>query len=303
MQLTLDSSVSHGEVATPPPGHSELWLRARDDYPLAASLFEPIEADEGRVALIASAMACRRQLYEPFARYLNRRGWTVVTFDYRGIGDSRHTHPIQLDAGLIDWAEKDIAGVLDWIHHYLSPRHLVVVAHSIGGQIMGLAPNHERLSAMLTVGSGKVYWQHWEGLLRYGVRASWLAVPHLVRCLGYFPRWLANAEEDLTAEMLLDWWRWAAQPGYRDAAGTCLAQRFAAFTSPILALSFADDRVWAPPATVEALLEIYANARSVHHHLHPDELGLARVGHSGFFAPEIGAQLWDWAASWLEEPS
>jgi predicted alpha/beta hydrolase len=67
----------------------DITFPAADGYALGATLFLPRGAKQHAV-LISSATAVPRNIYRKFAGYLARRGFAVPTYDYRGIGDSRH---------------------------------------------------------------------------------------------------------------------------------------------------------------------------------------------------------------------
>lgn len=60
---------------------------AADGYRLAAREYSAAGVPVGAV-LIVSAMAVPQSFYADLARWLARQGWQVVTFDYRGTGDS-----------------------------------------------------------------------------------------------------------------------------------------------------------------------------------------------------------------------
>ena len=64
-------------------------LTARDGYRLGATLFRPA-ASNGRAVMIMAATGVPQEYYAKFAAFLAERGFTVLTFDYRGIGRSRH---------------------------------------------------------------------------------------------------------------------------------------------------------------------------------------------------------------------
>ena len=65
----------------------ERRIEAPDGHPLAVTLFHP-DTPVGLSVLIGSATGAPRRYYANFARHLAARGCTVVSFDYRGIGDS-----------------------------------------------------------------------------------------------------------------------------------------------------------------------------------------------------------------------
>ena len=95
-------------------------IAARDGYALAASVFVPEGTPAGAV-LINSATAVPRKIYRGFAGYLARRGCAVLTYDYRGTGDSRqkalvgYNQPRSLvgfKASMSDWAALDVTAAV-----------------------------------------------------------------------------------------------------------------------------------------------------------------------------------------------
>lgn len=278
----------------------DVRIPALDGLPLGATLFEP--ASRARQAVIvAPATGVKRQRYRSFARFLAGRGWWVVTFDYRGIGDSRTGDLRNLPHTMREWGSKDIAGVIAWIERHRSPSRLVAAAHSVGGQVLPFAPNHDRVRALVAIGCQKGYWKLWRGLDRYKCLAFWRALPIAVRTLGYLPMGFADCE-DLPPQVALEWCRWGLHPDFIDAHGTSLSHYHAAFTAPILAYSFADDP-FAPAPAVRRLLEFYRRAPREHRHLHPSQLGVETFGHSGFFTHRAAESLWHEVCDWFARPA
>ena len=96
----------------------DITVPAMDGYPLAATLFLPRGAKRHAV-LINSATAVPRRLYRGFAGYLARRGCAVLTYDYRGTGDSRQQAPtgsnqpkslVGFNASMSDWGRAGYFG-------------------------------------------------------------------------------------------------------------------------------------------------------------------------------------------------
>jgi predicted alpha/beta hydrolase len=50
------------------------------------------------------AMGTTQKYYAAFARWLARQGFLVVTFDYRGTGQSRTGNLREFKADILDWA-------------------------------------------------------------------------------------------------------------------------------------------------------------------------------------------------------
>lgn len=275
---------------------TDFQITTRDRMVLAATLYQGDAASGSQVALIAPATGARRTRYARFASFLAAQGWSVVTFDYRGIGGSRQQPEGTPAPTMQAWGELDLADVITWIHEHHRPSRLVAVTHSIGGQLLALAPNHHLVDAMVAVGVQKGYWRLWPGPRKYGVYLFFkLYIPLCVALFGRLPLRMA-ALDDLPPGVALDWARWCQYDDFLDAGRQSLRERFSRFRAPILALSFEDDIYFAPREAVDSLMErYYVNAPCLRCHIIPAAHGLEEVGHSGFFDREDFPQRW-----WLE---
>src|SRR5512134_3666946 len=105
---------------------TDFHLITADGFQLAATLFEPT-ASNRRVVLINSAMGVKRGYYARYAEFLMERGFTVLTYDYRGIGDSRTTSMRGFSADLWDWGIRDQDAALAYlIEHFPDYNFLLV---------------------------------------------------------------------------------------------------------------------------------------------------------------------------------
>ncbi len=274
---------------------SGLRIPALDGFELAATLYEPGTGPGGSVVLISSATAVKRGYYDAYARHLAGEGFTVVTYDYRGIGGSRPERLAGFRACMRDWGQLDLAGVLDWIGLHLRPRLLLTVGHSAGGQLVGLAEPNWRISALLTVGSQSGWWAHWPAPARYKLAAQWYAMPVITRLFGYLPG-AFGTKEDLPGGVAREWARWGRRPRYLFEDG--LEEGFARFRAPLFAYSFSDD-TYAPRPAVESLLDAYSGADITHRHLSPADVGTREIGHFGFFRERFRDTLWRESTAWL----
>ena len=102
----------------------DITFPAADGYLLGATLFLPRTGARHHAVLINSATAVPRKIYRGFAAYLARRGCAVLTYDYRGIGDSRrravtgYNQPKSLvgfKATMADWAALDVTAAVAWM--------------------------------------------------------------------------------------------------------------------------------------------------------------------------------------------
>jgi predicted alpha/beta hydrolase len=121
----------------------------------------------------------------------------------------------------------------------------------------------------------------------------------VVRALGYLPGWLGLGE-DLPKGVFLEWTNWVMKPRYffDDPTLDALAN-FPRYSGALRAVGFSDDP-WAPPATIDLLVERFSGAQIERLHIRPPDVGAERIGHFGFFRPEHRNTLWRQAAEWLE---
>ena len=278
-----------------------LRITAADGYPLAATLFEAVKRN-GITVQINSAYAVPREYYAAYARYLAAQGFTVLTHDYRGIGGSR-TYGWRDDAPTLrDWGERDVPAVIDWLKARYPKQQLVHVGHSIGGQLLGLAPNNHKVAALLTISSQAAYWKLFD--FPYNLLAwAWFhaVVPGVTFASAIVPALRRNGF-DAPRGAALQWARWGRNPHYiSDERGEPLREHFHRYTGRVRLYHITDDHEFAPRRAVEALAGFYANAQVEVVHRTPSDWRRKHIGHFGFFRASMPREAWRETARWLAD--
>lgn len=271
-------------------------VAAADGSLLAATLYPAGDTDT--VVLINSATAVPRRFYQRFAKYIQDHGWHVVTYDYRGIGDSKPPSLRGFEARMRDWALLDMTAMIEWITSELAPGRLFVVGHSFGGQSVGMLENAHRVDAVVAVSAQSGYWGVQGGREPLKVRIIvTILIPLLARLFGYFP-WSRFARgEDLPKGVALEWAAWCRNRNYLLDDQTLPLERYKTFAAPILACSIEDDD-WGTSRAVDEMMRAYENV--TRRHLRPSDYGLSRLQHMGYFR-EGSERLWQEAIAWLDE--
>lgn len=268
-------------------------ISAADGYALGGTLFE---GGQGPVVVVNGATGVHQRYYARFATWLAEQGATVVTYDYRGIGESRPFRLRGFDARLRDWGQQDVEGVLQFARRRFPGRALTVVGHSVGGQLLGLAPSIAHVTRAVTVAAQSGYWGHWPAPSRVAFAGLWYGLmPLTTRAVGFFPGQLGIGEH-LPHGVALEWARWCRSAGY--LADHLPTDGYARLTAPVLAFSFTDD-AYAPKAAVDWLHQLYTAAPVERRHLDPEGVGARRVGHFGFFRDRFRESLWTPVAAHL----
>jgi predicted alpha/beta hydrolase len=286
----------------------DISFPATDGYLLGATLFLP-RAAKRHAVLINSAAAVPRKIYRGFAGYLARQGCAVLTYDYRGTGDSRQKSLVGYNqmkslagfkASMSDWAALDVTAAVAWMRERYRDLPLNYVGHSFGGQALGLLPNNAEVSRALLIAAQAGYWKLMASPERYRVYAmlNFVGTP-LTRLLGYAPGW-SGLGLDLPKGVFLQWVGWVRNKRYLfDDPALKALQNFPHFQGAMRALCVADDP-WATRPAVELLCSGFTAARPEILTITPAEVGAAKIGHFGFFRPEHRDTLWRGAAEWIQ---
>jgi predicted alpha/beta hydrolase len=286
----------------------DITIPAKDGYPLGATLFLPRGVKQ-RAVLISSATATPRKIYRGFAGYLARRGFAVLTYDYRGIGGSRqksiegYNRPKSLagfKATMSDWAALDAAAAVIWMRERYRALPLSFVGHSFGGQVFGLLPNNTEVSRALLIASQAAYWRLMSSPERYRVFAALnFVLTPLTLLLGYAPGRIGLGE-DLPKGVFQQWVGWVMSPRYMftDPALPGLSN-FEKYRGAMRAIYLSDDP-WATRPAVELLCSGFSAIAPDIVEVAPADVGARKIGHFGFFRPEHRDTLWRGAAEWLE---
>ena len=217
------------------------------------------------VVVLAGATGVRRNVYTPFAEHLASQGWQVFTFDARGIAASTMQHSRKEAACMRDWGRLDLDAVLRCAaDQWGGWEGVILVGHSSGGHLAGLAPALKNVPRMLLVASGTCNWRlyprrQWPRLL-----VTWyLAVPALVALYGYLPAW-AGVGMDLPKGVARDWRNWSVAPDYLFSDSSLDVSGYFSYSGQVHAISMADDLGYSPPATVKDLLRHFSSAQVSH---------------------------------------
>lgn len=261
-------------------------LTAADGVELHAEHF--VASAPRATVVIAPAMGVPQRFYARFATAAAAAGFHVITFDYRGVGASKAGHARDMRDGLPSWG-LDLSAAVQHAHGLGAP--VLLVTHSVGGQLLAFLDHPERVAGAYTVASQFGRIPSYDGLERWKVAIFfYVLIPLLTPIFGYFPGRVIGSE-DLPPAIATDWARWGRHPRYVLGDGEHVQAGYAAFRAPVVAVGLDDDTLYAPPRTIDDLAAALRNARVTRVQIHPSEAG-GPVGHFGFFRDRFADTLW-----------
>lgn len=282
-----------------------ITIHTSDGFRLAANRFSPSSSPKA-VVVLPTAMGVKQDFYFPFAQYLAQQGFAALTFDYRGAGASVPEEFRQslrgFEADLFVWAGRDYNAAVLAAKAWHSEVPLLVVGHSLGGQLPGLLPDRHLIDGIITVASGSGYWRDNAPQVKRMVWFMWyFAVPLYTRLFGYFPGKKVKKVGDLPKGVIFQWAQWCKSPHYVvDRKGNPILDGYDKIRAPILAMSFTDDEMMSR-RSIDSLHDKYRSAPVERRYIAPQDVQAKRIGHFGFFRPEFRQTLWTQALEWMEQ--
>ena len=266
-------------------------ILTEDHYSLAAHLFEP-QISNQKVLLINSATGVKQQIYFSVAQFFADHGFTVITYDYRGIGLSKPDKMRGFEASMRVWGTTDYKALTSYIKSNFEDYKKYCLGHSVGALILGMNPDSEIFEEFIFVGTQNAFVGNLrlktkiEGYLGFGI-----VQPLFTLLLGYFPASWFGLGESLPSGSAFDWRILILNK----KSTNNLLEKSADFSKKLrqkVLVIWAEDDAWLTEKGVKSLLEnTYANLRPTYRHIYTSESEKGEIGHVNFFR-SYNRKLW-----------
>ncbi len=281
----------------------EAKIICSDGISLGGNLWHGTNYGRNGKVIINPATGVISKFYHRYARFLAAEGFDVLTYDYRGIGNSRPVTLNHCGFRWRDWGEKDFDAAVHFMHKHKPETPLMVVGHSVGGYLPGLADNARRVERMLTVGAQYAWCGDYAPGSKLSMFFKWhIVMPALTAIYGYFPGSKLGWLEDLPAGVANEWSfrRSRFEMNYPPHEREKYLSRMASLKGEILAVSMMDDEFGTIPA-VTRTLDYYEGADRTIVRLHPRDFGRDAVGHFNLFHDRHITDFWKDTLLWLQQ--
>lgn len=257
------------------------------------SLTEFSSENSNDVVVICSATGVLQEFYSKFAKFLQKNGFTVYTFDYGGIGASKKENIKKYKMSLSDWATNDIESVFQKIKEWHPNKRVHFVGHSLGGQLLSMFPSNKNVQNTVLVACQTNYFGYWNGFFEKArVFTNWFIIfPLFTTIFSYLPSKRFVKMEDLPKNVANEFSSWARKKNYFFDIKAEKDLYLHQLKNNITAYSCNDDK-FAPKKSVDWLANAFKNAKVTQKHLLSKDYNTKNIGHFGFFKSKFKDSIW-----------
>lgn len=269
-----------------------------DHYEITATVFEP-ETPNRKLLLVNSATGVKQQTYYDFAAFFAKKGYTVITYDYRGISLSKPEKMKGFEANMRMWGNTDYKAVTDYIQKEYPQHQKFLIGHSVGALILGMNMDSVLFEKFCFVATQHTYFGHLKpsvqlmSLLGFG-----LYQPIITRLKGYFETQLINLGESLPKGVSDDWRTLILHPKSVNKLLEKTPNYSKNLTQEVLYLHMEDDN-WITDTGMKLLMEeTFHKMKPTYRTVKVSESTGEAIGHINFFRSKH-QQLWNIVLDWF----
>lgn len=264
----------------------------QDNYSLSVHLFEPADPNH-KLILINSATGVKQQIYFSFAQFFCDQGFTVITYDYRGIGLSKPKKMRGFEASMRVWGTVDYKAITSYIKGNYPDHRKFCLGHSLGALIVGMNEDSKMFGEFIFVGTQNAF----VGNLKFKTKVEaylgfGIAQPLSTKILGYFPGNWFGLGESLPAGSAFDWQTLILNKKSTNKLLEKVKDYSKDLTQKVFVIR-AEDDAWLTEKGVRSLLEdTYPNMRPTYRLIKTSESEKNEIGHINFFR-SYNRKLWN----------
>lgn len=269
-----------------------LTLHTQDNISITAHLFLP-EKSNDKMLLINSATGVKQQVYFSFAQFFSSKGFTVLTYDYRGIGLSKPEKMKGFNASMRIWGSEDYKAVTDYIKINFKDHRKYCLGHSVGALILGMNKDSEIFEEFVFVGTQNAF----VGNLKFRTKIEaylgfGIAQPLTTALLGYFPGNWFGLGESLPKNCAYDWRTLILNKKSTNGLLEKINDYSKNLTQKVFVIR-AEDDIWLTEKGVKSLLnDTYPNLKPTYRLVKTSESEKGEIGHVNFFR-SYNKNLWN----------
>ena len=271
---------------------NELFLKTSDQISLSVKVFEPRNST-GKLLLLNAATGVKQQVYFSFANYFAENGFTVITYDYRGIGESKPAQMKDFPASMRIWGTEDFKTITSFIKSNFPTHRKFCLGHSVGALILGMNEDSKMFEKFIFVATQDAYIGNLNlkvaltALLGFGI-----ALPIMTSLFGYFPAHRFGLGESLPKAVAYDWQTLILNKKSTRRLYEKINGDHSKNLNQNVMILHAEDDHWITMNGMESLMNtVYPNLRKTYREIKISESPKREIGHINFFR-SFNRDLW-----------
>ena len=262
----------------------QLQLKNVSQKSIIVHLFEP-QISNRKLVLVNSATGVKQQIYFKIAQYLADHGFTVITYDYVGIGLSKPEDLKNCNSSMRTWGAEDFKCITDFVQENYGNYEKYLIGHSVGALILGMNEDSKIFKSFVFIGTQKAYVGHLNFIIRITAYGGFgILQPLMTKIFGYFPAHRFGLGESLPAGAANDWRTLILNKNSTNAVLEKSENNFSKNLQQNVLVLRAEDDHWLTEDGVQNLLkETYPNLKPIYKTLEVSDSPKGEIGHINFF--------------------
>lgn len=273
----------------------KISITCDDGVQLAAVLCAPQQVKAA--VMLSGGTGFKKEFYLPIAHYLAEHGLATLVYDYRGTGESRPSDMRNCEFSFLDYGQKDMPAVLDFLDARYPELPKLILGHSAGGQQVGFMPNTHKVKGLVAVATSVGYLPYMP--LAYRLKSYYFfyfITPISILLKGYVAAKRFKIMEDLPRKVVTQWRAWCSKANYffdsKIYGKSVPVGVFAQMPFPIHVLWASDDPISNARSVPAFWKHVKSEVGLSFQVLRPEDWNTSKLDHYGMFRAQFKDSIW-----------
>ena len=239
--------------------------------------------------------ATKKEFYRPFLTYLAENNYLCCLWNYRG---SVKTDNLKNSTfRFADYGTRDIPAIKAYLDKRFPNLPFLFIGHSAGGQQIGFAENLDNVKGNINIAVSSGYYPNMP--LSYRIKAYfffYIFSPISALLNGYVKAKPYGFMENLPKGVIFEWRDWLEKEDYffneKFYGITVPIGQFKKFKFPIHVIYSVDDTISNAKNSKAFWQNVSSDKEITFRELTPNEFGLKKIDHFGYFKKIMKDKLW-----------
>ena len=249
--------------------------------------------------------AAKKEFYLPFLNHLADHGYLCALWDYRGNGESAPEKLGKCTYTFLEYGTQDMPAVKSYLQNRYPDLPFLFFGHSVGGQQLGFIDDLSGVKGLVGYAISTGYAPHMP--LGYRLQSHfffYMFSPISILLTGCVRAKRFGIMEDLPRNVVREWRAWCSKRNYffnRKFYGRTVPKgQYDDLPFPVHVFWTTDDPISNRRSIPSLWDNITVPKGKEFTQVTPEEAGVKKMGHFGFFKKRPGKKLWPRAVAQLD---